>query len=243
MRRTFRIIGYVLGGLLVLSLGGFAFLYWKVSNPSEDPQSLPEGLVSSDAPEGVALLDSASSKADHALLTAVFQPQQKGSWCGVASSVSALRALQIAPHMTQEGFFTDEASSVRSKLAVTFGGMTLDELGSLLEAHGARVVVVHASDSDLDRFRAAASANLADPSNVLLVNYLRERLDQGNMGHISPVAAYDSASDRVLVLDTATYKWPATWVKTSDLFGAMNTQDTSSGKSRGYVEVSARPPG
>lgn len=240
MKRLVRALGYVLAALVVLGLGAFALLYWYVSNPRDDPQTLPAALISAQSPEGAALLAAADSKADYEPLHAAFQRQEKGSWCGVASSVIALHALDVAPSLTQATFFDDAASAVRSELRVTFGGMHLDELGALLDAHGAATVVVHAANSDLDSFRRAAVGNLATTGNVMLVNYLRERLGQGDPGHISPIAAHDAASDRILVLDTAAYKWPATWVTTSDLFDAMNTTDPASGKTRGYVEVSVR---
>jgi hypothetical protein len=61
-------------------------------------------------------------------------------------------------------------------------------------------------------------------------------------GHISPLAAYDAKSDRFLVLDVARYKYPPVWVRTADLFGAMNTVDKdNNGKTRGFVLVSAAP--
>lgn len=240
MKRAVRIIAYVLAGLVGLALAAFGFMFWWISNPRDDPQPLPEALISLQAPEGAALLEAAETKADHALLSQAFERQQKGSWCGVASSVTVLKALQIAPRITQETFFDDEASAVRSELAVTFGGMNLDELGALLEAHGAKATVVHAADTDIEQFRSALIDNLASTDDAMLVNYKREVLGQGSMGHISPVAAHDAASDRVLVLDTATYKWPATWVATKELFAAMNTIDSASGKTRGYVEVAPR---
>jgi len=42
----------------------------------------------------------------------------------------------------------------------------------------------------------------------------------------------------VLIMDTASYKYPPTWVELPKLYEAMNTIDGASGKSRGYVEVS-----
>ena len=55
---------------------------------------------------------------------------------------------------------------------------------------------------------------------------------------ISPLAAYDAKVDRFLILDVARYKYPPVWVKTSDLFDAMNTTDAANdNKTRGYVLV------
>ena len=67
---------------------------------------------------------------------------------------------------------------------------------------------------------------------------MRTALGQEKYGHISPLAAYDAKADRFLILDVARYKYPPVWVKTSDLFDAMNTPDPSNGgKTRGYVVV------
>jgi hypothetical protein len=70
------------------------------------------------------------------------------------------------------------------------------------------------------------------------VNYLRKAIGQQTGGHISPLAAYDAKVDRFLILDVARYKYPPVWVKTSDLFDAMNTTDAANdSKTRGYVLV------
>jgi hypothetical protein len=81
--------------------------------------------------------------------------------------------------------------------------------------------------------------NLADPDDFLLVNYERGVLGQGSVGHISPLAAYDLETDRVLIMDTASYKYPPTWVPLPMLYEAMKTTDTATGRLRGYVAVSA----
>jgi hypothetical protein len=38
-------------------------------------------------------------------------------------------------------------------------------------------------------------------------------------------------------LDVARYKYPPSWVKTTDLWNAMNTDDSDSGKKRGYLNA------
>ena len=53
------------------------------------------------------------------------------------------------------------------------------------------------------------------------------------------MAAYHEGTDRFLVLDVARFRYPPYWAKAEDLFKAMNTTDLDSGKSRGYVVVSA----
>ena len=74
----------------------------------------------------------------------------------------------------------------------------------------------------------------------MLVNYLRKAIGEETGGHISPLAAYDGKADRFLILDVARYKYPPVWVKTADIFAAMNTTDAANdNKSRGFVLVTA----
>ena len=76
---------------------------------------------------------------------------------------------------------------------------------------------------------------------MLLGNYQREVLGQGRVEHISPIGAYNSESDSVLIMDTAAHKWPHTWVPVDELFAAMDTIDGASGQSRGYLLVQLHP--
>ncbi|MGB0904790.1 MAG: phytochelatin synthase family protein, partial [Mangrovicoccus sp.] len=66
----------------------------------------------------------------------------------------------------------------------------------------------------------------------------RKALPQEGDGHISPVGAYDEASDTVLILDVAKYKYPPVWITVQKLHDAMMLPDSSSKRSRGFVEVS-----
>jgi len=73
------------------------------------------------------------------------------------------------------------------------------------------------------------------------VNFLRKALGEERGGHISPLGAYDEKADRFLLLDVARYKYPPVWVKTSELFDAMNTADSDNdSKTRGYILVSGQ---
>ena len=66
-------------------------------------------------------------------------------------------------------------------------------------------------------------------------------MNQDGSGHFSPIGAYDSESDSVLILDVAKYKYPPFWVTTSDLQASLNTIDSDSGKSRGVVQITVNP--
>jgi hypothetical protein len=53
--------------------------------------------------------------------------------------------------------------------------------------------------------------------------------------HNSPLVAYHKETDMILMLDTARYKYPPRWIKTADLYKAMNTADYFTGNTRGVA--------
>ena len=117
------------------------------------------------------------------------------------------------------------------------GGMSLAQLGDLLRAHGMEATVFYASETSVDAFRSLAQENLKTTGDFLLVNYQRATLGRAETGHISPLAACNAATDRLLILDVAAYKYPPVWVSTEALWNAMNTVDSSSGRARGFIVV------
>lgn len=222
-------------GLAAVTVG----LVWQLAFrvPAAEPLPLPDRLVSATTREGQRLLAESTVLADHPSLTAAFESQRRPAFCGVASAVAVLNALRPAgPRLTQARFF----SAWTTELQVTFNGMTLQELATLLRQHGAHAVAVFAQDTSLEAFRASAIANLGRPGDYVVVNYQRGALGQREGGHISPLAAYNAASDRFLLLDVAAYRYPPTWVTAADLWTAMNTVDSVSGRTRGYVLVRSR---
>jgi hypothetical protein len=56
--------------------------------------------------------------------------------------------------LTQDTFFDGQTQSIRSSYAVTFSGMTLDELAALLRSHNVKVEVYYASETTLNQFRS-----------------------------------------------------------------------------------------
>lgn len=165
---TKRRVARVLAVLALLALVVPAVFLYRVYSPSVQNLPLPEEAIDVGSAEGRAMLSRASS-ADYAPLSRAFAAQIHGSFCGVASSVDALRALGF--HVTQESVFDDRTERVQTWAQAFFGGLTLDELGAFLAAAGATAVVTHAEPGTLDAFRASAQANLARRGDFLLVNY------------------------------------------------------------------------
>jgi len=210
------------------------------------------GLTPLTEPAGMDLLSTSRQRADYGPLAEAFLTQANMAYCGVASSVMALNSLAVpAPPVPGYGryrFWTQEnlfaANATRALLPpeqVARRGMTLQQLRGLLASSGAEARAIHGSALDLPAFRRLVAANLANPADRLLVNYLRRSIGQEGGGHISPLAAYHAASDRVLILDVARYRYSSVWVPLAALWHAMRTTDPDSGLSRGLVVVH-RPP-
>ena len=148
--------------------------------------------------------------------------------------------------MSQDDVFSPEAVAVRSRLRTFFTGMPLEALAATLRADGTQAAAIHAGDATEAAFRDVVRRNASTPGDYLVINYHREALGQQGGGHFSPVGAYDAASDRVLILDVATFRYPPVWARVADLFAAMNTVDPESGLTRGWIEVKGpgvvRPP-
>ncbi|WP_193198223.1 phytochelatin synthase family protein [Nostoc sp. MG11] len=211
--------------------------------------SLSPNLIGFNSDEGENLLVDSKSREDFFPLSMQFITQNNQTYCGVASIVMVLNGLQIpapeAPQykpyrvFTQENFFNNEATKkVLTPEVVSRQGMTLEQLGGLLTSYGVKVNVYHAANTNLEQFRKLAAENLKQPKNFVLINYLRKEIGQERGGHISPLAAYNEQTDRFLIMDVSRYKYPPVWVKTTDLWKAMATTDSVSGKTRGFVFVS-----
>ena len=210
---------------------------------------LSPGLIGLDSDEGEALLFGAEAREDYLPLSLQFVTQQNQAFCGVASMVMVLNALNIgAPEPTawkpftafnQENFFSAKTEAVVPRAVIERMGMTLTELGGLPVSFDLASSVNHASDSTIEDFRHRARDAIATDDSFLIINYLRSAIGQEKYGHISPLAAYDEDSDRFLILDVSRYKYPPVWVETATLFAAMNTPDRDNeNKSRGFVIVS-----
>jgi len=199
------------------------------------------------------LLRRQTLRADYGPLSQWLETQANLAYCGVASSVVVLNSLAL-PAPAAEGYgpyrfwsqtnvFAVPASAGFVRPAVVAReGMTLEQLHGLLISQGALVRRYHGDGLSLGQFRQLLRRSLADPADRLLANYDRRALGQAGGGHISPLAAYDPGSDRVLILDVARYRYPAVWVASADLWRAVRTVDRSSGRSRGLLTIQAAPP-
>jgi hypothetical protein len=223
-----------------------------VGGANADTLPLPDSLTGFSTHDGEVYFGESDAREAYFPLASNFLTQKTQSYCGVASIVMVLNALGVpAPAVpeyepyrtfTQDNVLSERTDVVLPRETLARQGMTLDQIGAILATQPVKAEVYHASDSSVDEFRKLASAYLGEPSHFVIVNYLRKALGEQTGGHISPLAAYDAKADRFLVLDVARYKYPPVWVKTADMFAAMNTPDTANdNKSRGFVLVTAAP--
>ena len=71
------------------------------------------------------------------------------------------------------------------------------------------------------------------------MNYLREAVGQKSGGHFSPLGIYNIKENKILVFDVARYKnYNIHWLDAEDVYNGMNTIDSTSKKSRGFIVIS-----
>jgi len=146
MKRFLKIIGAL---ILIVPLAFAGYVAYRLT-PKQLDLPLPEGLVAIDTDTGRALLESSDYAADYSVLEKTWEGQQLISYCGVASGVTVVNALGLSAN--QFSFFNKNTESVRSRVNVTFGGMSLPDLAGLLEARGLEVSKLHGDELSLEEF-------------------------------------------------------------------------------------------
>lgn len=231
-----------LAAVVIFVSGMLATSAWSQTLP------LPPNLTSADSAAGESFFFRSEAREAYFPLANHFVTQKYQSYCGVASIVMVLNALQIgAPAVpefdpyrtfTQDNVLDERTDAVLPRNVLLKKGMTLEQLGGLLALHPSKIEVQHAGDTTLEVFRASAAEYLATENHFVLVNYLRIAIGQERGGHISPLAAYDAQGDRFLILDVARYKYPPVWVGAAELFDAMNTRDADNqNRTRGFILI------
>ncbi len=151
------------------------------------------------------------------------------------------------PRFTQDNVITKGRKTRAQVLGepVTIGGKQVKDFGyqvrqlaEMLRANGVatRLVIVDGGKSE-DEIRSDLIGNLMRPGDYVIVSYLRKAVGQRGGGHISPLGAYDAASDSFLVLDVNPTSAGWVWMPAATLIKGMRTFDTV--EDRGYILISA----
>lgn len=211
--------------------------------------ALADDLVYLTSEEGEARLLGTEINRDYFPLASYLEFEQVLTFCGPASVAAVANSLDIARPspdrlypwtlFTQDTLFNEANQKLKPYAMVEHEGLTLAELDTFIENLGMKAEHHFADETSVDALRDALKATLSDRNARFIANYSRKALPQDGDGHISPVAAYDEATDSVLILDVAKYKYPPVWVSVETLHAAMMLTDSGSNRSRGFVVVSA----
>jgi hypothetical protein len=79
------------------------------------------------------------------------------------------------------------------------------------------------SDGDDGNDAEDAAATSPSRTSFVIVSYTRKTLGQTGDGHFSPVGGYDRATDSILILDVARFKYPPHWVPVEMMWEAGST--------------------
>jgi hypothetical protein len=109
------------------------------------------------------------------------------------------------------------------------------------DQYSVKVVHVDSLDSkSIKTYLKDFSENEKSAKNFILANFDQAVFtgESESAGHISPVAAYDAKSKRMMILDVDREWYTPYWVPTSEFFKALATRDTHADKFRGYIVIS-----
>ena len=215
----------------------------STAEPSSYMRLLPADLPALDSAVGRELFGKAlveGTMQGYFRLAQQFHTQSDPAFCGLGSLVCALNALQIDPRRKWKGvwrWFSEELLDCCKSLDdIRRLGLTLDEVACLATCSAASVSVHRPPLADISTFRdhlRAATTTAEGP--VLIVNYSRRAVGQSGDGHFSPIAALHAATDRVLLLDTARFKYPPHWIPVELLYSAMTKADPATDQPRGWL--------
>lgn len=126
-------------------------------------------------------------------------------------------------------------------------GTSLDRFGRIAEAAfkaygfpSATVRVVHAENTPeaMKALTTALEENEKSVRDFIVANFNQQAFtDDADAGHMAPVAAYDVAKKKVLILDPDRQWYEPYWVSVDTFMAGMATTDKTTNANRGYVVI------
>ncbi len=193
---------------------------------------------------------------DYWAISPYYVPQRDEMSCALASFSMVFNALRSEQSLgasdkliTQNAFaekFKDHPGVKRFYFTHT-GGMNLDDFGDLartaLQGYGAKnykVDVVHADATPefAKKLRDILIKNEATNRDFVIANFLQSEYTgdpEGNVGHVSPVGAFDAKKNKVLIFDPDREYYEPYWVSFETFIKGLNTKDSD--KTRGILYI------
>jgi hypothetical protein len=158
----------------------------------------------------------------------------RGGRAGEAMATQADVLAAVGDGVWRAGVSTDEGHGASGRLLA-------DCLARALPLYGIATEVVHVPVPDAGegapRLREAL-AGLESGDRLIVGHFhMAAVIGEGDYGHFSPLGAFDSATDRVLVLDVYRVTFEPYWVPFERLLAGMATRDRVAGEPRGWIEV------
>uniref|UniRef100_A0A7S4VI28 glutathione gamma-glutamylcysteinyltransferase n=1 Tax=Alexandrium monilatum TaxID=311494 RepID=A0A7S4VI28_9DINO len=206
---------------------------------------LPPPAIAFSSPEGRELFHEALSQGTAEIfypLIEQFHTQAEPAFCGLATLVMVLNALNVDPGSMWKGpwrWYHEEAlDCCKDTAEIKKDGIEWQEWLCLARCQGLAVEAVRADEdgASLASFEAqVASVSSRPGGQFLVVSYSRKAVDQSGDGHYSPIGAYHRGRSLALVLDTARFKYPPHWLPVAKLWEAMQRRNEGTNRSRGYA--------
>jgi hypothetical protein len=193
---------------------------------------------------------------DYWALSPYYVPQKDDRACSVASVAMLVNAARTGRALTADDELATQVDLLKRVkdehwsqfIDESKGNLYLDDLNPIiaesLKAYGVEpkeIVVVHTDDTSpatAKKLHEALVANEKSDKNFMIINFIQGvYTGDAEAGHIAPIAAYDEARKRVLVLDPDRKWYEPYWVSEATLLKGMATVDKGNGKHRGYVFV------
>ncbi len=184
--------------------------------------------------------------------------QHTDSSCSLASAVMLLNAIRGHEGQLKVGAPVSERSLLdalkdeawRAAIAHETGpGQTLSEFAAAMgralahfgcaETWRVEVRAVVDAGACLPDLRATLAELESEATGFVAANFHLDLFygDGVDVGHFSPIGAYDPASDRVLILDVYKKDYEPLWAPLERLAHAMATKGRRTGEQRGYAVV------
>lgn len=234
----------------------FAFILLS-TNIYAKPLTLPNNVIAFSSLEGQKLLKTAPEEYSQQYwqLAKYFTTENGTTFCGPASDVMVLNALGIQPalspaHMQyaifdQNNIFYNK-DLIKDEIMPQYvyaRGLTIEQTAEIINKQDtigskAQAKVFHANEfKNEDAFKIKLLNSMKE-GKYIIINYSRTGMGAQGGGHFSPLAAYNPSKDMWLLMDVARYKYPPAWIKTSDLYKAIQAKDSTSNKPRGVIIIS-----
>lgn len=203
-----------------------------------DKFTLNNQFICLDSEEGKGRLER-SSTLTHTSIKNHYEPQLN-NYCGVASSVIVLNALDILDEkgcpFTQQTFFTKSVEETISKETASRRGVSLEELVKALNSFPQ----IKAEGLSGDRFDSpqdlaqALKQWMGANNTYVIANFSRTGLGQKGGGHHSPIQAFDEVSQSVLIADV-NIEYGFYWANLTGFWQSMQNLKDKRNAPRGLI--------